>query len=50
MWGRASTGRENEVIFTALHPYEVSGAAGPVSGPSGGPLSDRSRSYSVTTE
>ena len=45
MWGRASTGRENEVRFTALHPYEVSGAAGPVSGPSGGPCSDRSRSY-----
>jgi len=36
MWGRASTGRENEVGFTALHPYEVSGAAGPVSGPYGG--------------
>ena len=36
MWGRTSTGRENEVRFTALHPYEVSGAAGPVSGPYGG--------------
>ena len=50
MWGRASTGRENEVRFTALHPYEVSGAAGPVSGPSGGACLDRPRSYWVLTQ
>ena len=50
MWGRASTGRENEVGFTALHPYEVSGAAGPVSGPSGGACLDRPRSYWVLTQ
>ena len=36
MWGRASSGRQNGVRFTAVHPYEVSGAAGPVPGPSRG--------------
>ena len=33
MWGRTSSGRENGARFTAGHPYEVGGAAGPVPGP-----------------
>ena len=33
MWGRTSSGRENGHRFTAGHPYEVGGAAGPVPGP-----------------
>jgi hypothetical protein len=45
MRGRTSSGRDNGARFTAGHPYEVGGAAGPVPGP---PQGERCASPSPT--